>query len=108
MLISLSLSLITAKLEDEDRLHLLSVDDDVEGQCIRFLSFCKKHKQPSNDRSAAGDRIGRTVRRCSDYTPPSNPSGCARTGMLMLNLYTLRVAFLLFLQRITSHLEMVK
>lgn len=70
---------LCVELEDEDRLHLLSVDDDVEGQCIRFLSFCKKHKQPSNDRSAAGDRIGRTVRRCSDYTPPSNPSGCART-----------------------------
>lgn len=72
---------ITTKLEDEDRLHLLSVEDDEEDQCIRLLSFCKKHRQPTNDRSAADDRIGRTVRRCSDYTPPSNPSGCARTGM---------------------------
>ncbi|KAL6188922.1 hypothetical protein ACLB2K_040313 [Fragaria x ananassa] len=70
---------LCVELEDEERLHLLSVDDDEEGQCIRFLSFCKKHKQPSNDRSMAGDRIGRTVRRCSDYSPPSNPSGCART-----------------------------
>ncbi|XP_021804783.1 histone-lysine N-methyltransferase ATX2 isoform X1 [Prunus avium] len=70
---------LCVELEDEDRLHLLSVEDDEEDQCIRLLSFCKKHRQPTNDRSAADDRIGRTVRRCSDYTPPSNPSGCART-----------------------------
>ncbi|GAV58994.1 PWWP domain-containing protein/SET domain-containing protein/FYRN domain-containing protein/FYRC domain-containing protein/PHD_2 domain-containing protein/zf-HC5HC2H_2 domain-containing protein [Cephalotus follicularis] len=70
---------LCVELEDEDRLHLLSVDDDEENQCIRLLSFCKKHRQPSNDRSATDDRIGRVAWRCSDYIPPINPSGCARS-----------------------------
>ncbi|XP_015887157.3 histone-lysine N-methyltransferase ATX2 [Ziziphus jujuba] len=70
---------LCVELEDEDRLHLLSVDDDEEHQCIRLLSFCKKHKQPSNNRSSAVERIGQTTRQCSEYTPPSNPSGCARS-----------------------------
>lgn len=67
------------ELEDEDRLYLLAVDDDEEDQCIRLLSFCKKHRQPSNERSAADERLGRVSRQCSDYIPPSNPSGCARS-----------------------------
>ncbi|OMP03819.1 hypothetical protein COLO4_10182 [Corchorus olitorius] len=67
------------ELEDEDRLFLLSVDEDDESQCIRLLSFCKRHRQPSNDRLASDERIGRTVGQCSDYIPPLNPSGCART-----------------------------
>ncbi|XP_057959590.1 histone-lysine N-methyltransferase ATX2 isoform X2 [Malania oleifera] len=70
---------LCVELEDEDRLHLISVDDDDEDQCIRLLSFCKKHRQPSNERSVADERIGLTARQCSNYTPPSNPSGCART-----------------------------
>ncbi|GMI70467.1 Arabidopsis TRITHORAX 2, SET DOMAIN PROTEIN 30 [Hibiscus trionum] len=71
---------LCVELEDEDRLFLLSVDEDDEDQCIRLLSFCKKHRQPSNDRVEASDeRVGRIVRHCSDYTPPLNPSGCART-----------------------------
>uniref|UniRef100_A0A2P2L8Y3 Histone-lysine N-methyltransferase ATX2 n=1 Tax=Rhizophora mucronata TaxID=61149 RepID=A0A2P2L8Y3_RHIMU len=68
---------LCVELEDEDRLHLLSVDD--EDQCIRLLSFCKKHRQPSNERPVADERISRVGRRCSDYTPPCNPSGCARS-----------------------------
>ncbi|KAG6667557.1 hypothetical protein CIPAW_01G108600 [Carya illinoinensis] len=70
---------LCVELEDEDRLYLLAVDDDEEDQCIRLLSFCKKHRQPSNERSAGDERIGQVARQCSDYTPPSNPSGCART-----------------------------
>ncbi|KAL4376625.1 hypothetical protein GQ457_02G042800 [Hibiscus cannabinus] len=71
---------LCVELEEEDRLFLLSVDEDDEDQCIRLLSFCKKHRQPSNDRVEASDeRVGRIVRQCSDYTPPLNPSGCART-----------------------------
>ncbi|KAG4125993.1 hypothetical protein ERO13_D10G130300v2 [Gossypium hirsutum] len=70
---------LCVELEDEDRLFLLSVDEDEEDQCIRLLSFCKKHRQPSNDRVASDERFGRIARRCSDYTPPLNPSGCART-----------------------------
>ncbi|XVF29329.1 hypothetical protein REPUB_Repub15cG0111300 [Reevesia pubescens] len=70
---------LCVELEDEDRLFLLSVDEDVEDQCIRLLSFCKKHRQPSNDRLASDERVGRTASQCSEYTPPLNPSGCART-----------------------------
>ncbi|XWS09310.1 hypothetical protein CRYUN_Cryun40dG0074500 [Craigia yunnanensis] len=70
---------LCVELEDEDRLFLLSVDEDDEDPCIRLLSFCKKHRQPSNDRLASDERVGRTARQCSDYTPPLNPSGCART-----------------------------
>ncbi|KAE8718349.1 Histone-lysine N-methyltransferase ATX1 [Hibiscus syriacus] len=70
---------LCVELEDEERLFLLSVDEDDEDQCIRLLSFCKKHRQPSNDPIEASDeRVGRIVCQCSDYTPPLNPSGCAR------------------------------
>ncbi|KDP42889.1 hypothetical protein JCGZ_23831 [Jatropha curcas] len=69
---------LCVELEDEDRLHLLAVDDE-EDQCIRLLSFCKKHRQPSNDRPVIDERINRITRRCSDYIPPCNPSGCARS-----------------------------
>ncbi|KAK2641715.1 hypothetical protein Ddye_023478 [Dipteronia dyeriana] len=70
---------LCVELEDEDRLHLLSLDEDDEDQCIRLLSFCKKHRQPSNERLATDERIGPNTRRCCDYTPPYNQSGCART-----------------------------
>ncbi|KAL5781988.1 hypothetical protein ACOSP7_007017 [Xanthoceras sorbifolium] len=70
---------LCVELEDEDRLHLLSLDEDDEDQCIRLLSFCKKHRQPSNERLATDERIGQNTRRCCDYTPPFNPSGCARS-----------------------------
>ncbi|KAK9288538.1 hypothetical protein L1049_016997 [Liquidambar formosana] len=70
---------LCVELEDEDSLHLISVDDDDEDQCIRLLSFCRKHRQPSNERSAADERIGRVARQCVNYNPPSNPSGCARS-----------------------------
>ncbi|XP_050232395.1 histone-lysine N-methyltransferase ATX2-like [Mercurialis annua] len=70
---------LCVELADEERLHLLTVDDDLENQCIRLLSFCKRHKQPSNERPVTEDRIGRITHRYSDYTPPCNPSGCARS-----------------------------
>ncbi|KAL1323025.1 hypothetical protein HN51_068043 [Arachis hypogaea] len=69
---------LCVELENEDRLYLLSVDDDEE-QCIRLLSFCKKHRQPSNEHSVANERIVRAAGPCSDYEPPPNPSGCARS-----------------------------
>ncbi|KAJ7979107.1 Histone-lysine N-methyltransferase [Quillaja saponaria] len=49
---------LCVELEDEDRLYLLS---------------------PSNDRSATDERIARVAGQCSDFIPPSNPSGCARS-----------------------------
>ncbi|GAY48864.1 hypothetical protein CUMW_114940 [Citrus unshiu] len=70
---------LCVELEDEDRLNLLSLDEDDEDQCIRLLSFCKKHKQPLNDRLAVDERLVQVTRRCCDYIPPSNPSGCARS-----------------------------
>ncbi|XP_058102565.1 histone-lysine N-methyltransferase TRX1-like isoform X2 [Magnolia sinica] len=69
---------LCVELEDEDRIHLMSVDED-DDQCIRLLSFCKRHRQPSHERSPSNEQIGQTVRNCSSYTPPSNLSGCART-----------------------------
>ncbi|KAE9595226.1 putative histone-lysine N-methyltransferase [Lupinus albus] len=69
---------LCVELENEDRLYLLSFDDD-EDQCIRLLSFCKKHRQPSNEPYFANERIAGVVGPCSDYDPPTNPSGCART-----------------------------
>ncbi|KAJ4967635.1 hypothetical protein NE237_014336 [Protea cynaroides] len=66
--------------EDEDRLHLISMDEDEEDQCIRLLSFCKRHRQPSNERcSPADEQAGKVTRHCFNYNPPPNPSGCART-----------------------------
>ncbi|KAH1156541.1 hypothetical protein GYH30_051373 [Glycine max] len=69
---------LCVELENEDRLYLLSVDDD-EDQCIRLLSFCKKHRQPSNEPSVADERMVRVAGLCSDYEPPPNLSGCARS-----------------------------
>ncbi|GAB2272675.1 hypothetical protein Dimus_007498 [Dionaea muscipula] len=68
---------LCVELEDEDRLHLISVDDDEE-QCIRLLSFCKKHKQPSHERINMNKRIEQNACPSTCYSPPLNPSGCAR------------------------------
>ncbi|KAJ4955301.1 hypothetical protein NE237_012084 [Protea cynaroides] len=71
---------LCVELEDEDRLHLMSMDEDEDDQCIRLLSFCKRHRQPSNDRCSPSDeQTGQIIRHCSDYIPQRNPSGCART-----------------------------
>ncbi|KAG5231903.1 histone-lysine N-methyltransferase [Salix suchowensis] len=70
---------LCVELEDEDRLYLLSLDEDDADQCIRLLSFCKKHRQPLNERVVTDERVSRIPRRCSDYIPPCTPSGCART-----------------------------
>lgn len=71
---------LCVELEDEDRLHLISVDDDdVINQCIRLLSFCKKHRQPSSELPSFDERICQIARHCSNYIPPLNLSGCART-----------------------------
>ncbi|KAF7132953.1 hypothetical protein RHSIM_Rhsim09G0037300 [Rhododendron simsii] len=73
-----------AELEDEDRLHLISMDEDEDEQCIRLLSFCKKHRPPSTERLEKDDRVRQTARQCPDYSPPSNPSGCARSGYVIV------------------------
>lgn len=69
-----------AELADADRLQLVHIDEDEENQCIRLLSFCKKHSpNPSIDRIAPDDRIGQISSQGPDYAPPVNSSGCART-----------------------------
>ncbi|XP_043715502.1 histone-lysine N-methyltransferase ATX2-like [Telopea speciosissima] len=73
---------LCVEVEDKNRLHLMSLDEDEDedNQCIRLLSFCKRHRQPSNARcSLADEKTGQISRRCSNYNRLSNPSGCART-----------------------------
>ncbi|KAK2978537.1 hypothetical protein RJ640_001608 [Escallonia rubra] len=72
-----------AELEDEDRMHLIPLDEDEENQCIRLLSFCKKHRPASTERPLADERISQVASQYSAYVPPANPSGCARSGVLL-------------------------
>ncbi|CAA6659821.1 unnamed protein product [Spirodela intermedia] len=56
-------------------------DDD---QCIPLLSFCRKHRQPSNECSPLPEECHTLSAQlaCSAYVPtvpPHNPSGCARS-----------------------------
>jgi hypothetical protein len=67
-------------------IDVLSVDDD-EDQCIRLLSFCKKHRQPSHDHFEADEHVP-VIGQCSDYEPPPNPSCCARSGMILESYFT--------------------
>ncbi|XP_057540933.1 histone H3-lysine(4) N-trimethyltransferase ATX1-like [Amaranthus tricolor] len=69
---------LCVELEDEDRLHLIPVDEDEEDQCIRLLSFCKRHKQPSKDRPIVDEKNENSFCEDLSYTPPNNDSGCAR------------------------------
>jgi hypothetical protein len=52
--------------------------DEVEDPCIRLLSYCKKHRQPSAQRPS--------LERNPSEPPQvvqrdlASPSGCARTG----------------------------
>ncbi|PWA83093.1 methyltransferase [Artemisia annua] len=66
-----------AELADADRLQVVPIDEDEENQCIRLLSFCKRHSpNPSIERVAPDERMGQLPSQQSDYV---NPSGCART-----------------------------
>lgn len=64
-------------------MHLIPLDEDEEDQCIRLISFCKKHRPLSNERPAVDECVAQKVCEYSDYIPPSNPSGCARSGLLI-------------------------
>eukprot|EP01018_Ginkgo_biloba_P036073 Gb_27375 [translate_table: standard] len=63
--------------EEKKVRHAGSVDEECE-QHLRLLSFCKKHRQPTEERSPVDQQRHLTLRDCSSYIPPSNPSGCAR------------------------------
>jgi hypothetical protein len=56
------------------------MDDDEADQCIRLLSFCKRHRQTSNYHLETEYMI-KPAHNIAEYLPPPNPSGCARTGM---------------------------
>ncbi|KAG0491118.1 hypothetical protein HPP92_007981 [Vanilla planifolia] len=67
------------ELEDENKIHLMSLDDDDDDQCIRLISFCKKHSHSSNDRTPSEEVSTLPAKQDSCYVPPPNLSGCART-----------------------------
>ncbi|KAL8154579.1 hypothetical protein AgCh_000086 [Apium graveolens] len=67
------------ELEDEDRLHLIPGEDDEQFQCVRLLSYCKRHRPSSNQCTVVKDHISQNVCQQSDFIPPTNPSGSART-----------------------------
>lgn len=66
------------ELEDEDKIHLMSLDDD-DGQCVRLISFCKRHSQPSSERTPVDEGLTLHEKLDSCYVPLPNLSGCART-----------------------------
>ncbi|KAG7573256.1 PWWP domain [Arabidopsis suecica] len=70
---------LCVELENEDRLFLQSVEDEEADQCIRMLSFCKRHRQTSTACLGSENRIKSVTHKTSEYLPPPNPSGCART-----------------------------
>ncbi|CAA7015002.1 unnamed protein product [Microthlaspi erraticum] len=70
---------LCVELENEDRLNLLSTVEEEANQCIRMLSFCKRHRQTSTACLESEDRMKPVTNKTSEYLPPSNPSGCART-----------------------------
>lgn len=63
-------------LEDKAR-HAPSADEDCE-QSLRLTSFCRKHRQPPDERTPADQQRPLALRDCSNYVPPLNSSGCAR------------------------------
>ncbi|CAH2059896.1 unnamed protein product [Thlaspi arvense] len=70
---------LCVELESEDRHFLLSAEDEEADQCIRMLSFCKRHRQTSIACLESNKMIKPTTHKTSEYLPPPNPSGCART-----------------------------
>ncbi|KAF3326010.1 histone-lysine N-methyltransferase ATX1-like protein [Carex littledalei] len=79
---------LCVELEDEDKIHLMSYEDEEE-QCIRLLSYCKKHRQPSKERHLSPSENSNRNPNSSinppgassganPSIPPPNPSGCAR------------------------------
>ncbi|XP_052167696.1 histone-lysine N-methyltransferase TRX1 [Oryza glaberrima] len=67
---------LCVELEDDDKIHLMLLDED-EDPCIRLLSYCKKHRQPSTERPSLESNLAKpAVVVQTDAVPPS---GCART-----------------------------
>lgn len=67
-----------------DRVHAAPLDEDEEYQSIQLLSFCERHRPKSNEHLPKDKRIGQKAsEEHADYVPPINPSGCARTGIVI-------------------------
>ncbi|XP_074330331.1 histone-lysine N-methyltransferase ATX2-like isoform X1 [Apium graveolens] len=67
--------------ENEDRLCHNSGKEDEDNLRIRLISYCKRHRRPSDKGIVVQDKIGQSACQQSDYIPSPNPSGCARTGL---------------------------
>ncbi|KAK1402559.1 hypothetical protein POM88_002164 [Heracleum sosnowskyi] len=59
--------------EDGDRLHLNSEEGE-DNLGIRLISYCKRHRRPSNRRIVVQDKIGQSAHQQSNYIPSLNPS----------------------------------
>lgn len=69
-----------------DRVHAAPPDEDEEYQSIQLLSFCERHRPKSNEQLTSEKRNGEkkaTEDKHVEYIPPVNPSGCARTGIVI-------------------------
>ncbi|OEL35786.1 Histone-lysine N-methyltransferase ATX2 [Dichanthelium oligosanthes] len=64
-------------LEDDDKIHHMLLDED-EDPCIRLLSYCKKHRQPSAERPSLESYPVEPAQLVQ--TDRASSSGCARTG----------------------------
>ncbi|XP_042459563.1 histone-lysine N-methyltransferase TRX1-like isoform X1 [Zingiber officinale] len=69
---------LCVELEDEEKVHLMSLDED-DDQCIRLLSFCKKHRQPSKERPPTDNSLSLPSELDASFVPAPNASGCARS-----------------------------
>lgn len=68
--------------------------DEDEDPCIRLLSYCKKHRQPSTERPSLESNLAKpAVVVQTDAVPPS---GCARTGKRANVYLRLRASFVKF------------
>ncbi|KAL6863720.1 hypothetical protein ACP4OV_016623 [Aristida adscensionis] len=67
---------LCVELEDDDKIHLMLLDED-EDPCIRLLSYCKKHRQPSTERPSL--ESDPAVPAHVVQTELASSSGCART-----------------------------
>ncbi|CAA3022076.1 histone-lysine N-methyltransferase ATX2-like [Olea europaea subsp. europaea] len=63
----------------EDRLDMIHFDEDEDDQCIRLLSYCRRHGPASKKRLFSNEQFGLNACEHATYTPPLNPTGCART-----------------------------
>ncbi|KAK1402558.1 hypothetical protein POM88_002163 [Heracleum sosnowskyi] len=66
--------------EDGDTLRLNSEKEGKENLCIRLISYCKRHRRPSDWRIVVQNKIGQSAHQQSDYILSPNPSGCAKTN----------------------------